>query len=433
MFKDDEGVFHYESQEEVNTLLEAGDADTTEAVMSGMIKIDGFTGDPEPVVEENVEEVVEEVIEETPAENPEPVVEPEPVVSDNSEETEEMLKALKAEIEAANKAREEEKLELLKQIEELKKPIEEPEPVAEPDLDIELEDEDPDLATDFEKNTRKIFEAEIKKIKQSNSGSQVQASAIKTLEEKLEQVLSANQKALEEQQAEQNRKIIFREIDDFSKGKNNLEIPMGIGDAREEQYQLKEDIAKALEINIDADPWEVERVYRRVAAEDSVLARKQRSILESKGIQIPEYTKNYLNLISLFERKNGRRFNKYTGKMEDITDSVGNKSVLPSMEDAYRLSDYYNLVSKASNDASLEVQKKLQEQQETVATIDNSSTSDIDGDSKFTEEEFASLMQIDKQTLLKNPQLLRRYAAAMAKVGVGVAPEIQKALAGLDK
>lgn len=429
MEKDEAGVMHFATQEEVNELLENGDAEVTQAIIDGMVIIDGAVKEVEP--EEDVIETQLEVDEAQPEEVEPKEQESIPEAPDFSEELANATSSIRNDFEEQLRKERAEREALLKTIEELKQLKQEPvkeEP--EQELNIQLEDEDPDLETEYAKNTRRMIEA----LKSSNSGSTEQAAHVKELEQKLETFLSNQEAERKAKEAERNRKALYKEIDEFSKGKPQIEIPIGIGDAREEQYALKEGIAKAFNIDIDARPGDVETIYRRIAAEDSVLANKQRAILKEKDVEIPDYTKNYLNLITLYERKNGTRFNPYTGKKETITDAFGNTSVLASVEEAYKLSPFYQSEQgQRYNDASLEVQKRLQEQQETVATIDNSTTSDVSGSENITEEDFTNLMMLDKQALLSNPMYLRQYGAAMTKMGMKVPADIAKALSELDK
>lgn len=436
MFKDEQGTYHFSGEQEVQELLLAQDPDVTEAVLSGNLVLDGGeqAETDQPVVEEapTEETLAPEQVpsEPSPEPTPEPIPEPEvkeEPVQDNSLQVEELIATMKAEQERQKKEYEDKLLDLKKSIEETKikekqESVVEPEPV----VNIDLGEEDPDLATDFEKNTRKLVES----IKANTQSTPEQARLLEALQSRLDKIEKADEEAREEKARQERLKILYNEMQEFAKGKEHFDVPVAIGDARIEQNRFKEEMSKVLGINLD-NHGEVERQYRKIAAEDTVWARQRRELLREKGVEIPEYTKNYVNLLEIYERKQGRKFNMYSGKYEDITDATGAVSRLPSLDDAFKLSKYYSLVSEAETRASLEIQQKLEEQQDSVAVIDNARTSDLSGKIDISEADAIYLLNLDKQALMNNPDLLRNYSSLMSQLGETVPKEIQQALDGL--
>ena len=429
MFRTENGELVFEDEKELELAMEPSSDDSAEVIDYVLNQPDKIIFGEAPVATEEPEAPVEEPVEESVVE-PEPVVEEEPVVKDNSIEIEEALAAANAkyerQLQESLAAREE---EFNKKLEEIKQTYQKPEPAEEPAVEIDLEDEDEDLATGYEKNTRKLIED----IKKSNLQGSQEAQKIAELEGRLEQFFAAQEAQKKAEEENKARSVIFGELESFAakqeeSGIKEFSIPLAFGDAREEQRTYKEEIAKVL--NLTA-PGDIEKAYRKLARENTEWTRAQKQRLLDAKVEIPQYTKEYLNLIELYERKIGKRFNKYTGEYEPIKDSIGNTSVLPSIEDAYRLSDFPNLLAERENKASLEIQKKLEEQQ-SVATIDEGYTTSISGASDITEAEFNTLMSADLSAVIKNPEMLKKYAAAYQKVGMTPPPIAMKALKELN-
>lgn len=412
---------HFKDIEEL-TQRSATDIEAAQAVALGDYTIGPV--DPEE------EEVVEEETGSGEVGNPEPPKEesPEPSANlsegpktDYSIELEEMDAKLRKENEAKIAKLEE---DFKKQLEENNRRLEEqlkaeqaasPEPVKQDtSVNIDLDEEDPDLATGFERNTRKLMQQELNNLRE-----QAVSPEILTKLESLEKRLSEQDKAreLQEKEAEEKRRVAenrrrtFETLDNFSKDREGYAIPVKAEDAYAEHTKIKKAIALDLGIK---DPDLIEQKFRRVIREDSAWAEAQRGKLAEKGIAVPEYANNYLNLVEIFEYQKGIQFDVKEGKYKEVG---------LSLDDIYKFKNLDKEMTTVREQADAELQKKLQEQDRAAITIDDNNTGAPEGDDSYTLDE---IRNIDVSQLSANPNLARKYAKFYSDNGIPVPQALKK-------
>jgi len=397
-------MMYFDSEEAMEVAME-GNPDVVDAILTGRAAVGKAPDAP-------VEEVVDELppIEETPEIVPEPIpiedvpaIEPEDPLGDFTATLAAEKAAMTKEFEEGQEALRTQLAEANKKLEEKATPV-----VEEPA--VSLGEEDAELATEYERNNRKLIED----IKNQGKISPELLTRLEAIESRDKVRQDRKDKEDADNTAAINREKLYTELDRFSKDKEQLKLPIGVGEARITQNEFKAQLAENYKLS---DPGEIERLYRRVVKEKSAWADAQREKIVKAKIEMPEYSENYLNLTELYERQSGNKFNVRTGKYDAITDTFGNTSRLPSIEDAYKLSNYSNLISTAATTEAREIQKKLDQQMNSAAILDDSITSGVDGVSNMTEADMNAILDMDYRDIQTNPELATRYADVMKTLG----------------
>lgn len=277
---------------------------------------------------------------------------------------------------------------------------------------IQLDEEDPDLASSYSRNTRKLLEAQLEAIQSKITNPEIMTE-LAELKKKFAEEEEARSNAEKQRKTEENRRKLYDQLDSFSKGKEEYQLPVHVSEAVKEVNDIKDKIGMTFKTD---DAAEIEKIYRRVIKENTVWAKTKRDELEKAGVKFPEYSKNYLNIVEVYELQKGRKFNTVAGVYEDA---------VISLDDAYKLSNFNTLVSKAGSTEAKEIQKKLDQQQNTAVTISNSVTSDAGGEEAYTNEEIAAAIRMNPADLIKNRTLARKYATYLRKEGISV-PSVLK-------
>lgn len=403
----------YMSSEEVTAKIDAGDVETINGVMSGEIIVGEAPEGEASTVTEEVAEVHEEVQEEIPTE-PQPVPEPESAqeMGIDKSEYEELLKKYeeerKAREEALRKAKEES--DRIKELEERFKSISTTSISEEAKLNIELptinEDvDDAELAGSFSKNNRLYIDSLRDGLSKAASVEQISA-----LEAKLNQVLEIEKQRAEEQariaatnaeRARQNK--MFTEVDEFAKTHEHFQMKRPTSEVFNEVNAFKSRLKEFLRTE---DNREVERKYR------DIVSGKDTRLIESintVGIELPEDIEAYQKLAEIVDLKNGYQFNKYTGEYEPILDDYGAKVSQRSLEDAFKLSRFSDIIAQAKAEQSEAIQNRLDIRENSATVLSEEVTSDGSDSGAITVEEANQLLSLPNSVIMKNPALKAKF------------------------
>lgn len=434
-------ILWFETEEDLRQAAYYGDnkEEVTRAAIEDRVRIGKKPEDGEEVViEEPVEQQpIDQTVAEEPIAGPEVAEPEEPVVEEKVDEEdksfyfENKLKEIQTENERKYA---EAQAEFARKEQELKEKIEAmqsqpaPEPVQhEPQKTaVELAEEDIDLATEFEKNNRKMIEA----LKNEKGLSSTEyAERLKKIEEGQQKFFEQQEILQKEKKEAENRRLLYEELDGFAKNVEVDDYKLPEGKGFEETYNMhkefKAEIAKALGIT---DPGEIEKNYRRIIRDDSGWAKAQRKKIEDANVSIPERAEQFLNLFELNERRNGKKFDAYEGKMKDIRDKFGYISYL-DLESAFRLENYDRLLTKAGVDQAKLLQQRLEEQDSAAVVLDEQEVSNAAGEIEVPEDEAMQLMRMDPIALMQNENLFNKYVAVYKQYGMELPAFIKEALA----
>jgi len=396
----------FDSEESLRSAMYGSDTELAKQVVDAVLRDDIEIGSSveEPVDQEAVEPTVDEP---TLEEIVEDFVEPEKDLSVVLEEQNRQLKELyekqvqdkEADLQA-KLAERDEKIRIFEEAQKAKQ--ESPREVG-----VELDDEDEDLASTYSRNTRKLVEAELEALKAKVANPEL----VSELAEIKAKLYAEEQKGIiaeNERRAAEARNKLYNDLDNFSKNKPDYQIPVHVSEAVQEVNQYKDKIATTFGTD---DPHEIEKIYRRVIREDTIWSREKKAKLDKAGAILPEYAKNYLNLVEVYELQRGKKFNYVAGMYEDTS---------LSLEDAYKLNNFSTLVSKAGSTEAKEIQKKLNQHQNAAVVLSNSDTSNAGGDESYTEADIIRAIRMKPTDLLKDKGLASTYVKYLRKEGMSV-------------
>lgn len=416
----------YMTEEEINSGIESGNLEIINGVISG--EIVAGTGETENAQHEEDQQDVNE--QEETASNTEEVEE-ETVV--DVDEREEALKQYEMELEAERKIRLEREAEARKLLEDLKaaenlkqerdrlaKELEE----ARARLSSQVKDEpsseqsteDEQFESDYSKATRRELE-EIKKslVNAPASGVQDIIKKLEALEGKLESVSKRDEAAEKERQAKQIQERLFSEIEEFQKRNEDFRTSKPVKDLHSEYNELCRRVSEFIG---SKDQRDVNLAVYNILRGKTPRDKQMREKLEKVGVDIDNDLNKFLDICDMVDRKNGKRYDKYTGKLEDIVDSNGLPVRYRSLDEVYKLSDFKKAATVAAQKAVRDVADRLIKREESAVTLDNSETSDAKDVGVMSKEEIEAILDMSPSKILKNPALKEKLERAYKQLGI---------------
>ena len=393
--------------EAIEEKINSGDADFIAQYMSGQIVV----GQPD-------EEVIADLQEDTPEED---IIPREDLIAEitghnpNAQEQEDDEDDAISDLEEQLARQADEMNELRRMVQE-----KEATPAYVAPERITLDDEDDDdleYASTVAKNNRKLLE-ELKGQINSTASNPV----VEELEAKLARLEAAERQREEKTEAErakiaqsqaQNKLFdeitkLQNEVDTFRTEKNIKEI---YGEFTDFKTRMADFISSTDESAIN------KAVYSALTG-NSDKDRAFRKTIENAGIDIPSDGQTYMQLADVVDLKNGQRYNYQTGEYEDILDEYGNRVNQRSLVDAYRLSDYANSMHNAETNAAKGIQEQLLARQNSATTIPNGMIADPAEQDTVSMQEAEALLGMSSATIMKNPELKKKYDQVMKQFGL---------------
>jgi len=402
----------YLSREEADSRIAEGDMEVINGLLSGEVKIGEAPEGEEQPVEEVVSEtpVQEEVIVDQPPVEQivnTPTEEVAPEVDEKQAIIDRYLEEAKKREDEANKAAAEAQLarEAREKINALKQPVVSEASTLKFDMpDIKEDDVAADLAGEFSRNNRTILNSLKDSVSSAASVDQVSA-----LEAKLNALLQLEEdrkkkeEALAAERAQQERmNKLFTEVDAFSnKHSDTFGLNRSASDVYRDTLSFKDQVKKYLGTE---DDLQVEAAYRRaVSGKDEELVKG----LTNAGIRVPSDAENYLKLAEVVDLKNGYKFNDYTGQYEPIVNDFGDRVTLRSIDDAYKLSRFNDIVNQAKAEQVKEIEKRLSARSNSATVLPDSNTSNGD-DAGLSLEEKQRILSLPNSAFKNNPELMKK-------------------------
>jgi len=274
------------------------------------------------------------------------------------------------------------------------------------------EDEtDDEFASNYSKNNR----TEIQEMKNTVAGlKDITPDALAALVARLDKIDDDNKLKDEEKDREARVKAdadyqtkMFDSIDKFTEGdsKAHLKLAKSTKEKYDEHTALRTRITDYLKTD---DEKIVEKALRGVVKNESEYFKGMRTKMEGVGIVIPEDTQNYLKLSEIVDLKMGVKYNSITGGYDKIVDEVGVQIRQKSIEDAYKLSNYVEVMSGVAKDQSLKIQQQLSNKEGSAVSIPSANLSQGNESDNMTEDEMNSILDMSARDL-KNPELKKKF------------------------
>lgn len=382
---------------ELEAKIDAGDSEVMNAYLEGRVEIveeGAETKESEKSPAEGTEDTPtthsqEEIESLIPSDFKNPI--PTPTASDDEEDEEDdKLEALKAQYEA--------------KIKELEKRV--------PAILDEDEEEELEYASKITLNTRRMV-ADLKADLQKLTGT-ADISNLAAKIQKMENADLERQKIEEKERkdtlAKEARNKVFNEVRLLQERAPYFQTKNSIDNLYENYVEFKKNVASV--IKVEDTNLINKAVYSAIRGEDESAKNLQKA-LSLAGVNTLDEGAKYLDILDIIDAKNGVKFNVSSGKYDTITDDFGNPVKLRSLQDAYKLSNYYQEMTSVGKEVARDIQKKLDILQNSAQTLDNSQVSD-NTERGTSLDEMRTLLEMPSDVIKKNPELrakLNKYLA----------------------
>lgn len=276
------------------------------------------------------------------------------------------------------------------------------------------EEGDDYLATPFSRNNRTMLN-ELKKELGSNA-------IVTKLEKQFNELAKQQQEAKATQDAQeakrQNtraRKELFEDVRYFQ-SRNEAFQTKKDPSALSDDYGVFRSEVKGF-IKSD-EPREISRamdslVHGNLQADEEF---RQRAIKE--GVKIPEEMDKFLMISELVDMQRGVEYNKFTGKYDKLTDSNGRQVSQRSLDDAYKVSHFFDKVNQIRRDTAVSYQKKQDHRGESAITLTNQDVAKDGTNTDMTLERAKELLDTPERMYRNNSELAKQVKQAYSKAGV---------------
>jgi hypothetical protein len=297
------------------------------------------------------------------------------------------------------------RLELEKKLEELKqKPTESPFPVA-----VTSDDEDDEYASDYAKQTRQMVK-ELNKALEGVKSSEVgelkkELLRIKELEERR---AKEYEEAQQRQEEEYRQKKLIKDLDSFTSKYPELKMSDSIENLNREWMGFRKNI---LNITGATSPKELEHYI-----DDYVKGGKTKELADSHGIPFVKDYDKLMTVYELLDMKRGIKYNKELGVEEPILDDENKPVRYRTIEEAYKLSKYYDELNQARLSSMKDVQQKLRQRSQAAVTLNETETSSFD--TGLSKADISRLIKMDPKQYKNNPELRQQVEAVYRSIGM---------------
>lgn len=288
-------------------------------------------------------------------------------------------------------------------------------PTIEP-IEVEVETEDSDLASSYEKGTREILKKIADQLPSAGVDSET-LKMIKDLKENQEKILGETEKERERIRLENDMNQVFESVDRFTQTIPELKLPVKASEAYSTNTALREQVAKVFNLT---DDGEIEKATRGIIRGESKKSKDMKDKLLAENIEVPDYLANYLTIVEMDEARNGTKFNMITGKTERLE---------LSFEDIYKMQNAPKVVTEQITNA-------VKDLADTLNGRDNSATSVLDvqvnetttGDGLSSETDASKVLKYTIGQMRENPKLAQEYADVCGKIQARVPEQVKRLL-----
>lgn len=271
------------------------------------------------------------------------------------------------------------------------------------------EDSEDEYVSDYAKRTRELVE-QLKSSVEQDLPTKVKESLerLERIESEYERERDEKRKTLEEDKVKREEEKLFDNIRRFQKAVPEFSTTVDIKNIDDEYRRFRKDIAfisKARNIP------ELEQ-----AIQDYYNNGTTRELAEKNGIkEVPDYEK-YTAIAELMDIKNGVQYDPITGEEKPILDEFGNSVRYRSLEEAYRIKNYYKEIENARKQSVREVAKKIDQFNNAPVTLNNTQTDVFS--TGFSPEQERQLLNTRPEDWAKDPELRKKVELVYNKRGM---------------
>lgn len=356
--------------DEIKQKIAEGDPDILNGVISGTL----FQEQPEQEVsQEPIQqpEIDVQAVETVPVQ---PVVDPvqeeierarlyaEMVAKREKEKEEEYLKKLQ-DRETALKKEQQAKEEMEARLRQLEQMMNNKSTTVQTDQTTTDDDED-EYVSEYAKRTRQKLEELSAKYGESDF-KQI-SDELSRLKQEIEAEKELKRSLLEKEEKEKSQQRLFDSIRQFQLTYPELQTSKNIKELNEEYLKFRKDISYI------SNASTVKELEKAVA--DYFNGGDVRKIAEQNGIKPFEDYDKFTKIMDLIDLKEGIKYDPNIGDYVPITDETGTRVRYRSLEEAYKVNNFYDEVNRARKQAYRDVNNKLNQLKSSPVTLGNDQT-----------------------------------------------------------
>ena len=207
---------------------------------------------------------------------------------------------------------------------------------------------------------------------------------------------------------EQTQKRLYSEINEVQTKYPELKTSKPVDQLENDIVEFKKNLIHVTKVTTE--------IELNKAIEDYYEGGTTRELADKHGIKPVEDYQTLTVLRDLVDLKNGIKVNKYTGEDELITDGLGQKVRYGSIEEAYKISNYYDTLNKTRLESIREIGAKITQRQNAPVTLSPSETAPIE--ETLSPDQKAQLLNTPQKVLNANPQLQQQVDKIYAELGM---------------
>jgi len=305
-------------------------------------------------------------------------------------------------VEKEKKARQ----DLEKKLEELQKRINEsPSPA---NQNVEDDEEDDPYASEYSKQTRHMVKELTKAIDTVKTG---EVGELKEELLRLKKIEENRVKEYEEEKQKQEnefrQKKLVEELNSFASRHPEIKPSDSIDKLTKDWMSFRKSILNLTNATSQA---ELENYI-----DDYVNGGKTKDLADKHGIPFVNDYDKLMAIYDLLDMKRGIKYNKTTGKEEVILDDEGKPVRYRNIDEAYKLSKYYDEMNKARINSFKDVQNKLNQRRQSAVTLDNEETAGFS--TGISKEQISELLALNPKQYKNNPELRKKVEAVYRMYG----------------
>lgn len=245
-------------------------------------------------------------------------------------------------------------------------------------------DEDDEYVTDFEKNSRRMIEELKTLISQNPNDPRVIEidQRLKNFEKKQTEIDENDRRKAEQKRREELDAKLYTDVRDFQEKYPEFTTPIDVKELNDKYMTFRDQLANVFAVSLDNEQAinVLESKYFKKFDNGEVFNQ-----MASKGINPPENVDRLREIIKYNDLRNGVALDDMSGVKTPIKDKFGRQVKYGSIEEAFIIKNFATLKVDAFKDASVEIQHRLNNRNDSAVILDNSHTTPIG--EKMSEQE----------------------------------------------
>lgn len=294
--------------------------------------------------------------------------------------------------------------------------------VAAPVAPVIEEDEDVvDAASEYSRNTRKIIESlkeEIRSIPKTVANDDKVALLTQKLDAlEAERINERNEikQRNELAQKQKTRQQLFDSLRKFQSVNERFKTKTDPEELADQYRLFRLEVAEMIGSN---EPRDINRAVDSLVRGNSVHDEEFRSRAVKEGVKIPNEIDKFIMLSDINDTKNGLKYNRITGNFDPIRDDMGRQVVHKSLDEAYKVCNFYEKINEARKEAAMSYQKKMDVRDNSAVVLDNTVVSSDSEHGVMTVDKVRELTKMPYAMYKNNPALAKQVEEAYRSIGI---------------